>query len=65
MKLILTSRPKWRCSVTDDLEQRPKRDDDEPEVVMEDKDRPHIVFIILFLGVLVLSIATVGPLLFK
>ncbi|HTK84360.1 MAG TPA: hypothetical protein VL625_04675 [Patescibacteria group bacterium] len=51
--------------MTDDLDQRPKRDDDEPEVVMEDKDRPHIVFIILFLGVLVLSIATVGPLLFK
>jgi len=51
--------------VTDDPEQPPKRDDDEPEVVMEDKDRPHIVFIILFLGVLLLSIATVGPLLFK
>lgn len=51
--------------MTDDLEESKKRVEDEPEVVMEDKDRPHIVFIILFLGVLVLSIATVGPLLFK
>lgn len=51
--------------MADNFEERPKRDEDEPEVVMEDKDRPHVVFIILFLGILVLSILTAGPLIFK